>query len=461
MSGANIAHTMACNFILEKRKGKNGELITANVPICADINLKGMRIRYVTGYRVDADRWCDSKIVDESTGEVIRSQKVKKNSYGTKNGSAVAYNFINNDLSIIKSTVLEFEAQLATQPVTKDMVISKLDERIKKVKNSVKEDEDTSFWGLFRKFIATNNVGEGRLKSYENTFNNFQHFERFGWRRKIEFADCTGKMMDAFDRFMATDSNDDGKYNYIPKIKDRPRPKGHNTRIRNMRVLSAFFRWAKKNYKLDIVALDEYRIGTEIYEDPYFLTKEERDRIFESAPASTRLQKIRDMFVFECFVGARISDLQALTKDNISADGNYIEYIADKTIKENPRICRIPLSAKAKAILARYDMPDGKLMPHISQQQYNDGIKELLKSLDISRKVIILDKHTMTQKSVPLYEVISSHNARKTFIASLKKAGKDDSIIGSMSGHIKGSKAFGRYYAVDDEQKEDAIKDIE
>lgn len=129
------------------------------------------------------------------------------------------------------------------------------------------------------------------------------------------------------------------------------------------------------------------------------------------------------MFVFECFVGARISDLQALTKDNISEDGNYIEYIADKTIKENPRICRIPLSLKAKEILKRYDMPDGKLMPHISQQQYNDGIKELLKSLGISRKVIILDKHTMTKKSVPIYEVISSHNARKTFIASLKKQG--------------------------------------
>lgn len=125
---------MACNFILEKRKDKNGQLITSKVPICADINLKGMRIRYVTGYRIDADRWSDSKIVDENTGEVIRTQKVKRNSYGTKNGNSVAYNFINNDLAIIKSTVLEFESQLATQTITRDMVISKLDERIKKSK---------------------------------------------------------------------------------------------------------------------------------------------------------------------------------------------------------------------------------------------------------------------------------------------------------------------------------------
>lgn len=452
---------MACKFILEKRKDDNGRLITNNVPICADINLKGMRIRYATGYRIDADKWSDSKIIDESTGETIRAQKVKKNTYGTKNGRSIAYNFINNDLAIIKSTILEIESQLATRTITRDMVISKLDSRIKKVKNATQTDEDTSFWGLFRKFITDNNVSTGRKKSYENTFNNFQHFEQFGWRRKIELADCTGKMMDAFDRFMETDNNDDGKYNYILKIKERPRPKGQNTRIRNMRVLSAFFRWVKSNYKIEVPALEEYRIGTEIYEDPYFLTIDERNKVFDSTPKSKRLQKIRDLFVFQCLIGARVSDLQALTKDNLVEKGKYIEYIADKTIKENPRVCRIPLTAKAKEILKRYDMPDGSLLPHISPQQYNDGIKELLKSLDISRKVIILDKHTMTKKSVPLYEVISSHNARKTFIASLKKAGNDDSVIASMSGHIKGSKAFGRYYAVDDEQKEAAMKGIE
>lgn len=452
---------MACNFILERRKDKSGRLITNNVPICADINLKGIRIRYTTGYRIDASRWSDTAMRDDATGEKSRIQKVKKNAYGTRNGNPIAYNFINNDLAIIKSTVLEFEAMMATQPVTKAMVISTLDERIKKVKNNVKEEEDTSFWGLFRKFITVNHVGQGRKKSYENTFNNFQHFERFGWRRKIEFADCTGKMMEVFDRFMETDNNDDGKYNYILKAKERPRPKGQNTRIRNMRVLSAFFRWVKSNYKIEVPALEEYRIGTEIYEDPYFLTIEERNKVFESTPTSKRLQKVRDLFVFQCLIGARISDLQALTKDNLVEKGKYIEYIADKTIKENPRVCRIPLTAKAKEILKRYDMPDGSLLPHISPQQYNDGIKELLKSLDISRKVIILDKHTMTKKSVPIYEVISSHNARKTFIASLKKAGNDDSVIASMSGHIKGSKAFGRYYAVDDEQKEAAIKDIE
>ena len=452
---------MACNFILERRKDKSGRLITNNVPICADINLKGIRIRYTTGYRIDASRWSDTAMRDDATGEKSRIQKVKKNAYGTRNGNPIAYNFINNDLAIIKSTVLEFEAMMATQPVTKAMVISTLDERIKKVKNNVKEEEDTSFWGLFRRFITVNHVGQGRKKSYENTFNNFQHFERFGWRRKIEFADCTGKMMEAFDRFMETDNNDDGKYNYILKAKERPRPKGQNTRIRNMRVLSAFFRWVKSNYKIEVPALEEYRIGTEIYEDPYFLTIEERNKVFESTPTSKRLQKVRDLFVFQCLIGARISDLQALTKDNLVEKGKYIEYIADKTIKENPRVCRIPLTAKAKEILKRYDMPDGSLLPHISPQQYNDGIKELLKSLDISRKVIILDKHTMTKKSVPIYEVISSHNARKTFIASLKKAGNDDSVIASMSGHIKGSKAFGRYYAVDDEQKEAAIKDIE
>lgn len=66
-----------CNFILERRKDANGNLITENVPICADINFK-QRIRYATGYRVDASRWSDVERKDAETGEVMRIQQVKK-----------------------------------------------------------------------------------------------------------------------------------------------------------------------------------------------------------------------------------------------------------------------------------------------------------------------------------------------------------------------------------------------
>jgi len=36
-----------------------------------------------------------------------------------------------------------------------------------------------------------------------------------------------------------------------------------------------------------------------------------------------------------------------------------------------------------------------------------------------------------------------------------------EAVIASMSGHVKGSKAFHRYYDVDDKQREEAIKALE
>ena len=57
----------------------------------------------------------------------------------------------------------------------------------------------------------------------------------------------------------------------------------------------------------------------------------------------------------------------------------------------------------------------------------------------------------------PLYEVVSSHTARKTFIGNLYKKVRDPNIIASMSGHVEGSTAFARYRVIDDDIKNDVI----
>lgn len=73
----------------------------------------------------------------------------------------------------------------------------------------------------------------------------------------------------------------------------------------------------------------------------------------------------------------------------------------------------------------------------------------------------MVNKVTMKPEIKSLYEVATSHSCRKTFIDVLMKADVSESTIGSMSGHVKGSKAFLRHYDVDDKQREDAIKGLE
>ena len=47
--------------------------------------------------------------------------------------------------------------------------------------------------------------------------------------------------------------------------------------------------------------------------------------------------------------------------------------------------------------------------------------------------------------------------ARRTFIGNLYKKVKDPNIVGSMSGHKEGSKAFARYREIDEDIKKEVV----
>ena len=446
-----------CNFILERRKDKDGNIITKNVPICADINFK-QRLRYATGYRIDVSRWTDIEKVDEETGELIRIQQVKKNSYGTRNKKSVAYNFINNDLKLIQATL--FELFRDNQTVTKEMIIIALDEKIKKTKNQTKESEiDTTLWGLLELFTKEPSVSEGRRKIYRNAYNNFKHFEE-SRKRKINFEDCTPRLIAELEEFLKNDDNSTGKYNHLPP-RQRPRKKGLNSRIKILKILACFFKWANKNYGITIDPFNTYKIERESFDTPICLTLEERDFLFDFQPPKPYLERVRDMFYIQCCIGCRVGDFFALTKDNLKDNGTSLEYVPQKTIRESSKVCYVPLTPKVQTILAKYDLPDGRLLPYISPQKYNDYIGELLKEAKLDRKVMVVNRVTFQSEQKPLYEVITSHSARKTFIDILMKKNVSESVISSMSGHVKGSKAFHRYYEVNDKQRREAIEGIE
>ena len=71
---------------------------------------------------------------------------------------------------------------------------------------------------------------------------------------------------------------------------------------------------------------------------------------------------------------------------------------------------------KALKILERYDAGADRLFPFRQIHTYNLGIRELLKRCGIDRMVTILDTHGYNTVQKPLYEVATSHTARKTFV---------------------------------------------
>lgn len=167
--------------------------------------------------------------------------------------------------------------------------------------------------------------------------------------------------------------------------------------------------------------------------------------------ATPEYERQRDVFIFHCCIGCRVGDLRLKKSDVI--DG-AIEYIATKTIADNVRTVRVPLNATALAIIEKYkDYDKTKLLPFISSQKYNDYIKVVLTKCGITRLVTVLNPITRREEKHPINEIGSSHMARRTFIANIYNKVPDPNVIGSMAGHVEGSRAFARYRTIEEDVK--------
>lgn len=230
-----------------------------------------------------------------------------------------------------------------------------------------------------------------------------------------------------------------------------------NTINSNMTLLRTICNWVRKQGATRNDPFVGYEMPKTLYGTPFFMTIEERDKVY-ACDLSDRpdLAEYRDMFIFQCMVGCRHSDLITFTPKNI-IDG-VLEYIPRKTINKLPRTVRVPLTEKALAIIANHNHgEEDVLFPMHFNFKFNDAIREILKRAEINRIVTVLNPVTRAEEKKPLHEVATSHMARRTFIGNLYKQVKDPNLVASMSGHANGSVAFARYRTIDDDMKRDLV----
>ncbi|MFA6767880.1 MAG: site-specific integrase [Parabacteroides sp.] len=247
--------------------------------------------------------------------------------------------------------------------------------------------------------------------------------------------------------------------NIDKKKKDKkPQQRGNNTICALFNKLRAFFHWCED--KTNNRPFYSYTgITAEKYGTPIYLSLDERNQIAEyDLSKSPELAIQRDVFIFQCLIGCRVGDLLKMTEKNIINDA--IEYIPNKTADENPLTVRVPLNDRAKTIVERYK-GNKTLLPFISAQKYNDDIKKIFLKCGITRMVTALNPVTGKAEQKPINEVASSHMARRTFIGNLYKQVKDPNLVGTLSGHVEGSKAFARYRDIDEGIKKDLVKLID
>ena len=221
--------------------------------------------------------------------------------------------------------------------------------------------------------------------------------------------------------------------------------------------IRTFFYWCNSHKKSRNRPFDDFPLEECTYGTPYYITIEELHRIYATnLKRHPQLAIQRDIFVFQCLIGCRVGDLLKMTKSNLI--GGAIEYIPRKTKEGRPLTVRVPLNAMATEILARYEACDSdKLLPFISEQKYNLAIKRIFKAAGLKRLVTVINPTTREEEKRVLYKIASSHLARRTFVGNLYRQAKDPNLVGALSGHKEGSKAFARYRTIDDEMKKELV----
>lgn len=186
---------------------------------------------------------------------------------------------------------------------------------------------------------------------------------------------------------------------------------GYNTAAKFLLFLKSIIIVARNNGILTKDPFANYKIQMKKVDRGY-LTEDEIKIILKKKMVSERLEHVRDLFIFSCFTGLAYSDVANLREENIrkSFDGKL--WIMTKRQKTNTDV-NVPLLDLPKMILKKYKgkLPNGKILPVISNQKLNAYLKEIADICGIKKNLTFhLARHTFATtttlaKGVPIETV--------------------------------------------------------
>lgn len=234
----------------------------------------------------------------------------------------------------------------------------------------------------------------------------------------------------------------------------------NNTYLKNLGFFKTFMFWALKNKYTYNNAFENFNNddnGKSIIKPTLTkqiaLTIEDLNKLMQHEFKSKRLERARDIFVFACVTGFRYGEMISINRSNITD-----EFIILKEEKDETKEAReIPLTSLSRYILLKYDYK----LPLIANQKQNKYIKEVFEELEYTnkvQKVTTKGKENIKEEMI-FKDRISTHTARRTFITMMKRQGKSDKLIASITGHTD-MKTLNAYYQISEPEKKEAMDEV-
>jgi len=339
---------------------------------------------------------------------------------------------VNSALSAIGTLIEQYiiDASRDGLPLNKDALKELLDRHFKKKQSN---DDFHSFFNYYIKLCDTRLNGQrgGQTISYKGkreyarTLYYIEEYER-DRKVRLEFDKID---MNFYEDFVA----------YLQSLN-----LATNTIGNKITFLKALMEAAYSRGLTDNIKYKSFRAIAE-ESDTVALDGEELGRVARcNLRRHPKLERVRDLFIADCWTGLRFSDLSSLSPVNIS--GDMITLRQHKTDK--PVV--IPVHPEFRRIWDRYD---GKLPRVISNQKFNEYVKLVCKAARI---------RTVVQKSITKggrrittnyekWQLVSAHTARRSFATNLYKSGFPSISIMAITGH-RTEAAFLKYIKVTREE---------
>ena len=415
-------------FTLESRK-KDGVLIVENVPIRMRVNFASKRIEFTTGYRIDAAKWDTDK------------QRVRN---GCTNKLKQSASEINASLLGYYTEVQEIFKKFEVEEImpTPEQIKEAFNALHKPIEEEVKPRKSTpnAFYKVFDDFVRDC----GRQNDWtDSTYEKFAAVKN----HLMNFRD--GLTFDFFD--------EKGLNDYVTYLRDVKEMR-NSTIGKQLSFLKWFLRWAFKKGLHQNNAYDSYKPKLKSTQKKIiFLTWEELNKLreFEIPAAKQALDRVRDVFLFQCFTGLRYSDVFNLRRSDIKGD-----HIEVTTVKTSDSLI-IELNNHSKAILDKYKdvaFEDDKVLPVITNQKMNDYLKELaeLAGIDEPVRQTYYRGNERIDEVTPKYALLGTHAGRRTFICNALALGIPPQVVMKWTGHSD-YKAMKPYIDIADDIKANAM----
>jgi len=399
---------MEVSFYLRK------ELINKKgyVPIRMHIAFNGQLLKKsIKGLSIKPDHWQEKRM------------RIRQNRKNEEYNYSVEYNEILQQLEDKIADIKRY-ALLNKIALTKDFIIEKLEQ---KQKIHIEHD----FIETFQEFIDSEKlvVAPNTTKARVTAINFLKNF--------IEDTSCQiildNVNMSFFEVFR--------DYCYGKK------EIGNNYFAKIISILKRFMSWAEERGYHKNQQYVKFKAPEEEIE-VIFLSAKELMTLYNYDFKVDRLKKVRDFYCFGCFTGLRFSDIKNLKSSNVFDDCIKINV---KKTREIDHI--IPLNKYSYEILDKYKGTIYEPLPIISSQKLNTYIKECCKEagFDTPTTISRYSGNKRIDVTIPKYQLITSHTARKTFATVSLVLGMSERFVKSVTGH-KGDSSFNRYVKIANEE---------